>query len=101
MRGTRLSGGFYACEGVDTSLMTAWSQIEATAVAGLHRRADLHKPNILLQPGMLSLDRRNRNRSTIGRAPCSRAAVLTLETPSKRSKTGRLSFVAAALFETY
>jgi hypothetical protein len=47
------------------------------------------------------LDRGNRNRSTIGRAPCSRAAVLTLETPSKRSKTGRLSFVAAALFETY
>ena len=46
MRGTRLSGGFYACEGVDTSLMTAWSQIGATAVAGLHRRADLHKSNI-------------------------------------------------------
>src|SRR5215469_857252 len=55
----------------------------------------------VLRPGMLSLDRRNRNRSTIGRAPCSRAAVLTLETPSKRSKTGRLSFVDAALFETY
>ena len=26
MRGTRLSGGFYACEGVDTSLMTAWQK---------------------------------------------------------------------------
>src|SRR5499425_1132782 len=36
--------------------------------------------NIVLQPGKLSLDRRNRNGSTIGRAPCSRAAVLTLET---------------------
>ena len=27
MRGTRLSGGFYACEGVDTSLMTAWYRL--------------------------------------------------------------------------
>ena len=69
MRGTRLRGGFYACEGVDTSLMTAQTaqrshprsaaqlllengarihklrvyETVIDPVAGLHRRADLHK----------------------------------------------------------